>query len=95
MAGTQREKVDADGFFAFRRYYISPVSGPTLCRRYAGTEHRELRIQSALNGQTINNTSSLYKEGPFGAMYGVQGTTSKKNTCAEIPVACGWLLRIP
>ncbi|MCE6987770.1 TonB-dependent receptor [Dyadobacter sp. CY323] len=25
MAGIQREKVDADGFFAFRRYFISPV----------------------------------------------------------------------
>ncbi|MHA4742496.1 SusC/RagA family TonB-linked outer membrane protein [Dyadobacter sp. MSC1_007] len=25
MAGIQREKVDADGFFAFRRYYISDV----------------------------------------------------------------------
>jgi TonB-linked SusC/RagA family outer membrane protein len=25
MAGVQREKVDADGFFAFRRYFISPV----------------------------------------------------------------------
>ncbi|WP_342088255.1 SusC/RagA family TonB-linked outer membrane protein [Dyadobacter sp. OTU695] len=25
MAGAQREKVDADGFFAFRRYFISPA----------------------------------------------------------------------
>jgi TonB-linked SusC/RagA family outer membrane protein len=25
MAGIQREKVDADGFFAYRRYFISPV----------------------------------------------------------------------
>ncbi|MEO6282081.1 MAG: TonB-dependent receptor [Dyadobacter sp.] len=25
MAGVQREKVDGDGFFAFRRYFISPV----------------------------------------------------------------------
>ncbi|MCE7065497.1 TonB-dependent receptor [Dyadobacter sp. CY326] len=25
MAGIQREKVEADGFFAFRRYFISPV----------------------------------------------------------------------
>ncbi|QRQ99776.1 SusC/RagA family TonB-linked outer membrane protein [Dyadobacter sandarakinus] len=25
MGGIQREKVDADGFFAFRRYFISPV----------------------------------------------------------------------
>jgi TonB-linked SusC/RagA family outer membrane protein len=25
MAGIQREKVDGDGFFAFRRYFISPV----------------------------------------------------------------------
>ncbi|UON80993.1 TonB-dependent receptor [Dyadobacter chenwenxiniae] len=55
MAGVQREKVDGDGFFAFRRYYISPVVDQLFA---GGTPEQNIGNSGSVtvNGQTTNNT---------------------------------------
>ncbi len=67
MAGIQREKVDADGFFAFRRYFISPV----VDQLFAGGNPE----------QDINNFD-LYKRARL-SYYGRAGYNFKEKYLAE------------
>ncbi|WP_353721761.1 TonB-dependent receptor [Dyadobacter sp. 676] len=80
MAGIQREKVDADGFFAFRRYYISPVVDQLFA---GGTPEQNIGNSGSisLNGQTINNTD-LYKRARL-SYYGRAGYNFKEKYLAE------------
>lgn len=80
MAGAQREKVDADGFFAFRRYFISPVVDQLFA---GGTPEQNIGNSGSitLNGQTINNTD-LYKRARL-SYFGRAGYNFKEKYLAE------------
>lgn len=68
MAGAQREKVDADGFFAYRRYFISPV----VDQLFAGGTAE----------QNIGNTGDLYKRARL-SYFGRAGYNYKEKYLAE------------
>ncbi|KAA0993943.1 SusC/RagA family TonB-linked outer membrane protein [Dyadobacter aurulentus] len=80
MAGAQRETVDADGFFAFRRYFISPIVDQLFA---GGTPEQNIGNSGSitLNGQTINNTD-LYKRARL-SYYGRAGYNFKEKYLAE------------
>jgi TonB-linked SusC/RagA family outer membrane protein len=68
MAGIQREKVDADGFFAYRRYFISPV----VDQLFAG----------AAAEQNIDNSGDLYRRARL-SYFGRAGYNFKEKYIAE------------
>ena len=72
MAGVQKEKVEADGFFAFRRYYISPVIDQLFA---GGTAEQNL-------GNTGTNNSDLYKRARL-SYFGRAGYNFKEKYLAE------------
>jgi TonB-linked SusC/RagA family outer membrane protein len=57
MAGVQREKVDADGFFAFRRYYISPVVDQLFA---GGTPEQNIGNSGTNNGDLFARARLSY-----------------------------------
>ncbi|MCF2491941.1 SusC/RagA family TonB-linked outer membrane protein [Dyadobacter chenhuakuii] len=57
MAGVQREKVDADGFFAFRRYYISPVVDQLFA---GGTPEQNIGNSGTNNGDLFSRARLSY-----------------------------------
>ena len=80
MAGVQREKVDADGFFAYRRYFISPVAD----QLYAGGDLEQNIGNSGtetVNGVTYNNTD-LYQRARL-SYFGRAGYNYKEKYLAE------------
>nr|WP_295925161.1 TonB-dependent receptor [uncultured Dyadobacter sp.] len=80
MAGVQRETVDADGFFAYRRYFISPVVDQLFA---GGTPEQNIGNSGSVtvNGQTINNTD-LYKRARL-SYFGRVGYNFKEKYLAE------------
>ncbi|GGH39558.1 SusC/RagA family TonB-linked outer membrane protein [Dyadobacter endophyticus] len=72
MAGAQREKVDADGFFAFRRYYISPVVDQLFA---GGTPEQNI-------GNSGTNNGDLYRRARL-SYYGRAGYNFKEKYLAE------------
>lgn len=80
MAGIQRETVDADGFFAYRRYFISPVVDQLFA---GGTPEQNIGNSGSvtINGQTINNTD-LYKRARL-SYFGRVGYNFKEKYLAE------------
>ena len=72
MAGVQREKVDADGFFAFRRYYISPVVDQLFA---GGTAEQNI-------DNSGTNRGDLYKRARL-SYYGRAGYNFKEKYLAE------------
>ncbi|MBE9460722.1 SusC/RagA family TonB-linked outer membrane protein [Dyadobacter subterraneus] len=80
MAGVQHEKVDADGFFAYRRYFISPVAD----QLYAGGNLEQNIGNSGsvtVNGTTYNNTD-LYQRARL-SYFGRAGYNYKEKYLAE------------
>ncbi|WP_159468193.1 TonB-dependent receptor [Dyadobacter sp. 3J3] len=80
MAGVQHEKVDADGFFAYRRYFISPVAD----QLYAGGNLEQNIGNSGsvnVNGTTYNNTD-LYQRARL-SYFGRLGYNYKEKYLAE------------
>jgi TonB-dependent starch-binding outer membrane protein SusC len=67
MAGVQREKVDADGFFAYRRYFLSPLVDQLFA---GGTAEQNLGSQN------------LYKRARF-STFGRVGYNFKEKYIAE------------
>jgi TonB-linked SusC/RagA family outer membrane protein len=67
MAGAQREKVEADGFFAFRRYFLSPVVDQLFA---GGTAEQNL------------GSINLYQRARF-SLYGRVGYNFKEKYIAE------------
>ncbi|SKB57912.1 SusC/RagA family TonB-linked outer membrane protein [Dyadobacter psychrophilus] len=57
MAGVQREKVDGDGFFAFRRYYISPVVDQLFA---GGTPEQNIGNSGTNNGDLFSRARLSY-----------------------------------
>jgi len=57
MAGIQREKVDADGFFAYRRYFISPVVDQLFA---GGTPEQNIGNSGTNNGDLFNRARLSY-----------------------------------
>ncbi|MCF0041738.1 SusC/RagA family TonB-linked outer membrane protein [Dyadobacter fanqingshengii] len=80
MAGIQREKVDADGFFAYRRYFISPVVDQLFA---GGTPEQNIGNSgtATVNGQTINNTD-LFSRARL-SYFGRAGYNFKEKYLAE------------
>ncbi len=80
MVGVQRETVDADGFFAYRRYFISPVVDQLFA---GGTPEQNIGNSgtTTVNGQTINNTD-LYKRARL-SYFGRVGYNFKEKYLAE------------
>jgi TonB-linked SusC/RagA family outer membrane protein len=72
MAGIQREKVDADGFFAFRRYYISPVVDQLFA---GGTAEQNI-------DNSGTNRGDLYKRARL-SYFGRAGYNFKEKYLAE------------
>ncbi|GGM78352.1 SusC/RagA family TonB-linked outer membrane protein [Dyadobacter beijingensis] len=72
MAGVQREKVDADGFFAFRRYYISPVVDQLFA---GGTAEQNI-------DNSGTNRGDLYRRARL-SYYGRAGYNFKEKYLAE------------
>ncbi|GLU55573.1 SusC/RagA family TonB-linked outer membrane protein [Dyadobacter frigoris] len=80
MAGVQHEKVDADGFFAYRRYFISPVAD----QLYAGGNLEQNIGNSGsvtVNGTTYNNTD-IYQRARL-SYFGRLGYNYKEKYLAE------------
>ncbi|WP_084439626.1 SusC/RagA family TonB-linked outer membrane protein [Dyadobacter alkalitolerans] len=80
MAGVQREKVDGDGFFAFRRYYISPVVDQLFA---GGTPEQNIGNSGSVtvNGVTNNNTD-LFSRARL-SYFGRAGYNFKEKYLAE------------
>lgn len=57
MAGIQREKVDADGFFAYRRYFISPVVDQLFA---GGTAEQNISNSGTNNGDLYRRARLSY-----------------------------------
>lgn len=72
MAGIQRETVDADGFFAFRRYFISPVVDQLFA---GGTPEQNI-------GNSGTNNGDLYKRARL-SYFGRVGYNYKEKYLAE------------
>lgn len=80
MAGIQRETVDADGFFAYRRYFISPIVDQLFA---GGTPEQNIGNSgtATINGQTVPNTD-LYKRARL-SYFGRAGYNFKEKYLAE------------
>ncbi|TLU95071.1 SusC/RagA family TonB-linked outer membrane protein [Dyadobacter sediminis] len=80
MAGIQREKVDADGFFAYRRYFVSPIVDQLFA---GGTPEQNIGNSgtATLNGTTLNNTD-LYQRARL-SYFGRAGYNFKEKYLAE------------
>ncbi|MCF2488914.1 TonB-dependent receptor [Dyadobacter sp. CY347] len=80
MAGIQREKVDADGFFAYRRYFISPVVDQLFA---GGTPEQNIGNSGSTtaNGITYNNTD-LFNRARL-SYFGRAGYNFKEKYLAE------------
>jgi TonB-linked SusC/RagA family outer membrane protein len=72
MVGIQRETVDADGFFAYRRYFISPVVDQLFA---GGTPEQNI-------GNSGTNNSDLYKRARL-SYFGRVGYNYKEKYLAE------------
>ncbi|WP_025763434.1 SusC/RagA family TonB-linked outer membrane protein [Dyadobacter tibetensis] len=72
MGGIQREKVDADGFFAYRRYFISPVVDQLFA---GGTAEQNL-------GNANGGTNPLYNRARL-SYFGRAGYNFKEKYLAE------------
>lgn len=72
MAGVQRETVDADGFFAYRRYFISPVVDQLFA---GGTPEQNI-------GNSGTNNGDLYKRARL-SFFGRAGYNFKEKYLAE------------
>lgn len=72
MAGIQRETVDADGFFAYRRYFISPVVDQLFA---GGTPEQNI-------GNSGTNNGDLYKRARL-SYFGRVGYNFKEKYLAE------------
>jgi TonB-linked SusC/RagA family outer membrane protein len=75
MAGIQREKVDGDGFFAFRRYFISPI----VDQLFAGGAAEQNLSNSGSNN---TNNSDLFKRARL-SYFGRAGYNFKEKYLAE------------
>lgn len=72
MVGVQRETVDADGFFAYRRYFISPVVDQLFA---GGTPEQNI-------GNSGTNNGDLYKRARL-SYFGRVGYNFKEKYLAE------------
>ena len=72
MVGIQRETVDADGFFAYRRYFISPVVDQLFA---GGTPEQNI-------GNSGTNNADLYKRARL-SYFGRVGYNFKEKYLAE------------
>nr|MBZ1359936.1 TonB-dependent receptor [Dyadobacter fermentans] len=72
MVGAQRETVDADGFFAYRRYFISPVVDQLFA---GGTPEQNI-------GNSGTNNGDLYKRARL-SYFGRVGYNFKEKYLAE------------
>jgi hypothetical protein len=72
MVGIQRETVDADGFFAYRRYFISPVVDQLFA---GGTPEQNI-------GNSGTNNGDLYKRARL-SYFGRVGYNYKEKYLAE------------
>jgi len=72
MAGIQRETVDADGFFAYRRYFISPVVDQLFA---GGTPEQNI-------GNSGTNNGDLFKRARL-SYFGRAGYNFKEKYLAE------------
>ncbi|WP_090379840.1 TonB-dependent receptor [Dyadobacter sp. SG02] len=72
MVGVQRETVDADGFFAYRRYFISPVVDQLFA---GGTPEQNI-------GNSGTNNGDLYKRARL-SYFGRVGYNYKEKYLAE------------
>ncbi|WP_221394175.1 TonB-dependent receptor [Dyadobacter sp. NIV53] len=66
MAGIQREKVDADGFFAYRRYFISPVVDQLFA---GGTPEQNIGNSNLINPTDLYQRARLSYFGRAGYNY--------------------------
>jgi len=80
MAGIQRERVEADGFFAYRRYFISPLVDQLFA---GGTPEQNIGNSGTvtLNGVTIPN-ADLYQRSRLSYL-GRAGYNYKEKYLAE------------
>lgn len=66
MGGIQREKVDADGFFAYRRYFISPVVDQLFA---GGTPEQNIGNSNVINPTDLYQRARLSYFGRAGYNY--------------------------